>query len=330
MPPIDTKDDLRRFLLTALLFLYLAARILQLFAGRVPNLLIVVFHVVPPALFALLHGARTYGSRAILVFASLCVGVETLVESVGLRTGFPFGHYWFTGLMGPKVFDLPILIALAYMGMGYLSWVLAVVILDCRNQPLSGRKIVLLPLAASFVMTAWDFSMDAVWADVDHAWVWWDGGSYFGVPVSNFFGWFLTVYIFYQLFALYLSGRVTIPSPTSQWRLAILFYAASAAGNLLVVAPSSMGAVFVDPAGQRWAISGILWASRLVSIFLMMPLSLIAWVRASGPAESFAEPAPLSLPVGASFPWSLFLKSPCGTGTRKQPPGRAPGCSPDR
>ena len=40
--------------------------------------------------------------------------------------------------------------------MGYLSWVLAVVILDCQNEPLSGRKIVLLPLAASFVMTAWD------------------------------------------------------------------------------------------------------------------------------------------------------------------------------
>jgi hypothetical protein len=100
--------------------------------------------------------------------------------------------------MGPKLFDLPILLALAYVGMGYLSWVLAVVILDCQNEPLSGRKIVLLPLAASLVMTAWDFSMDAVWADVDHAWMWRDGGSYYGVPTSNFFGWFLTVYIFYQ------------------------------------------------------------------------------------------------------------------------------------
>jgi uncharacterized membrane protein len=279
----------------ALLFLFLVARILQLFAGRVPDLLIVTFHVIPAALFALIHGARIYGSRGILIFAALCLGVGSLFESISLRTGFPFGYYRFTDLMGPKLFDLPILLALAYLGMGYLSWVLAVVILDCQNEPLSGRKIVLLPLAASVVMTAWDFSMDAVWADIDHAWVWRDGGSYFGVPPSNFFGWFLTVYIFYQLFALYLRNRVTIPSRTSYWRLAVLFYASSAAGNLLVVAPSSLGGVFVDAAGRPWAISGILWASRLVSIFLMMPISLLAWIKASGPVEPVSKQVSLGI-----------------------------------
>ena len=110
-----------------------------------------------------------YGSRGILIFAALCLGIGTLFESLSLRTGFPFGYYRFTGLMGPKLFDLPILLALAYVGMGYLSWVLAVVVLDCQNEPLSGKKIVLLPLAASLVMTAWDISMDVVWADIDHA-----------------------------------------------------------------------------------------------------------------------------------------------------------------
>jgi uncharacterized membrane protein len=274
------KNEQRRLLLLALLFLFLVARILQLFAGKVPNLLIVTLHVIPPALFALVHGARIYGARGILFFAALCLGVGTLFESLSLRTGIPFGYYKFTALMGPKLFDLPVLLALAYVGMGYLSWVLAVVILDCQNKPLSGRKIFLLPLAASFVMTAWDLSMEAAWADIDHAWVWRDGGAYYGVPISNFFGWFLTVYIFYQLFALYLKTRVSVRSPASHWRLAIIFYAASAAGNLLVVAPSSIGDVFVDAAGKPWAISRILWASRLVSILLLMPLSLIAWLRA--------------------------------------------------
>jgi len=134
----------------------------------------------------------------------------------------------------------------------------------------------LLPLAASFVMTAWDFSMDPVWADIDHSWVWQDGGSYYGVPVSNFFGWFFTVF-FYQLFALYLRNRAT--SRTNHWRLAILFYAACAAGNLLVVAPLSLGSVFVDAAGKHWAIPGILGTSRLVSISLMMPLSADCLIR---------------------------------------------------
>ncbi|HEY6371555.1 MAG TPA: carotenoid biosynthesis protein [Candidatus Sulfotelmatobacter sp.] len=261
-----------------------------------PSLLIVIFHVIPPALFAVIHGARIYSSRGILVFATLCLGAGTLFESLSLRTGFPFGHYRFTDLMGPKLFDLPILLALAYLGMGYLSWVLGLVILECQNEPISGRKIVLLPLAASFIMTAWDLSMDPVWADIDHAWVWRDGGSYYGVPISNFFGWFLTVYAFYQLFALYLRNRVSIPSEASHWRLAILFYAASAAGNLLVIVPSPLDRVFVDTAGKRWLILDILWASRLVSVFLMMPLSLIAWVKAARPVEPPSKQVPLSVP----------------------------------
>lgn len=289
------KNEHYRFLLLTLLFFYLVGRVLQLFAGRVPSLLIVIFHVIPPALFAVIHGARIYHSRGILVFLTLCLGVGTLFESVSLRTGFPFGHYSFTDLMGPKLFDLPILLALAYVGMGYLSWVLGLAILGCQNETLSGKNIVLLPLAASFGMTAWDLSMDPVWADIDHAWVWRDGGSYYGVPISNFFGWFLTVYIFYQLFALYLRNRVTIPSQTGHWRVAILFYAVSAAGNLLVVAPAFLGGVFVDSAGKRWMIADILWASRLVSIFLMMPLSLIAWVRAARPVEPSSKQASLGV-----------------------------------
>src|SRR5437588_8563265 len=104
-----------RSLLPILLFLYLVARICQLFAGRIPDLLIVALHVIPPALFALIHGARTYGSRSVLVFTTLSLGVGTFFEIVSLRTGFPFGHYRFTDMMGPKLFDLPILLALAYV-----------------------------------------------------------------------------------------------------------------------------------------------------------------------------------------------------------------------
>lgn len=54
---------------------------------------------------------------------------------------FPFGHYRFTDLMGPKLLDLPILLPLTYVGMGYLSWVLDLIILGCQNGPLLGRKI---------------------------------------------------------------------------------------------------------------------------------------------------------------------------------------------
>ncbi|HEV2991373.1 MAG TPA: carotenoid biosynthesis protein [Candidatus Angelobacter sp.] len=278
---MQTNENQTRFLLMALLLLYLVSRVLQLFAGQVPNLLIVILHVIPAALFAAIHGGRTYRSRDAVVFIGLCLAVGCFFESVSLRTGFPFGHYRFTDLMGPKLLDLPIMLALAYVGMGYSSWILGLIIMQSQDQRLSGKNLVVVPLVASCIMTIWDFSMDPIWADIDHAWVWRDGGSFYGVPPGNFFGWFLTTYVFYQLFALYIRNRKTVPAPASHWRLAILLYALSAAGNLFVVAPASLGDVFVDATGKRWLISSILWACRLISVFVMLPLGLLAWVRAS-------------------------------------------------
>ncbi len=250
MPPLVERRSRSERVLVLLLIVYLAARILQLFAGKVPSLLIVALQVLPPAVFAFIHGRITYRLHGILVFMVLCLGTGTFFESLSLRTGFPFGHYFFTGLMGPKLLQLPVLLALAYVGMGYLSWVIALLIVRYQIKPLCGRRVVLLPLIASFIMVAWDLSTDPVWANIDHGWVWRDGGSYFGVPVSNFLGWYLTAYIFYQAFALYLRGREVLPAPLKHWRLPVLFYGASAAGNVLLAIPSATPAIVTDSFGR--------------------------------------------------------------------------------
>ena len=158
----DERELRIRYLLVLLILLYAVARIFQLYADRLPTLLVVAFHVLPPAVFAFVHGNKTYRLRGILVFMVLSLGSATLFESLSLRTGFPFGHYYFTGVMGPKVFQLPVLLALAYVAMGYLSWIVSLLILGYQDRPLQGRRIVLLPLIASFVMVAWDLSMDPV------------------------------------------------------------------------------------------------------------------------------------------------------------------------
>lgn len=289
MLPQETRKDESRYFLVGLLLLYVLGRFCQLFAGRIPNLLIVCLHVIPPALFAVIHGSRIYRLRVILVFVFLCLGVGASFEILSLHTGFPFGHYEFTGLMGPKIFGLPIFLALAYVGMGYLSWVVALGILKCPDHGVSGKMIVALPFVASLVMVAWDLSMDPVWANIDHAWIWRDGGAYFGVPLSNFFGWYLTVFVFYQIFTLYLRSRASIRPQVSHRRIAIVFYAASAAGNLLVAAPASMPKFIVDASGRSWTVSGILWASRLVSLFVMMPLGALAWRGTSAPSIDTAS-----------------------------------------
>jgi uncharacterized membrane protein len=274
----------RRFamlILSALILLYAAARVLQVFPGRVPMLAVVALHVLPVAVFALVHGAMAYRLRGILAFIALCLVVGNIFENVGVLTGFPFGHYYFTGLMGPKLFAVPILLGLAYVGMSYLSWTLARVILGDKSRPLAGSHVVALPLLASFLMVAWDFSQDPVWATILRAWVWRQGGAYFGVPVSNFVGWYLTVYVIFQLFALHLRDRAINPDPlpSGYWRLAIILYAISAAGNVLLVIPRPGPSVVVDPAGTQWRVSDITGACALVSIFTMGAFALLAWIR---------------------------------------------------
>lgn len=264
-----------------LIALYAAARFLQVFPGRVPMSAVVALHVFPPAIFALLHGAKYYGWRGVLTFVALMLVVGNVFENVGVRTGFPFGHYYFTDLMGPKLSVVPIMLGLADVGMAYLSWALAVLILGDMQEPLAGRRVFVLPVVAAFIMVSWDFSMDPIWATILRAWVWLQGGAYFGVPVSNFFGWYLTVYVIFQSFALYLHQwpPACRRLPLDYWREPLLFYVVSMAGNLLLAIPRPGPAMVADPTGALWRVSDITGSCALVTIFTMGIFALLAWIR---------------------------------------------------
>jgi len=268
-------------MLWALLLLYAAARVLQIFPDKVPMLAVVALHVLPPAVFAVIHGALFYRLRSIVTFVFLCLLVGNIFENLGVLTGFPFGHYYFTERMGPKLFAVPVFLGLAYVGMAYLSWTLARLILGGTRSFPAGSHMLTLPLLAAFIMVAWDLSQDPVWSTILHLWIWPRGGTYFGVPVTNFFGWCLTVYVFYQLFAFYLREHLVDhdPLPPGYWQVAVLFYAVSALGNVLLVIPQSGPLVVSDPTGVRWKVSDITGTCALISVFTMGAFALLAWVR---------------------------------------------------
>ncbi len=267
--------------LWVLLVMYAIARVLQVFPGGVALPVVVALHVGPPAVFALIHGAMLYRPRGILIFFAICLVIGNVFENVGVRTGFPFGHYYFTDLMGPKLFVVPIQLGVAYLGMAYLSWTLARVILGNMREVVAGTRIVTLPLIAAFIMVAWDFSQDPVWSTILHLWIWKEGGDYFGVPVTNFLGWYLTVYVFYQLFALYLRGRpISLgPLPSNNWNLAVLFYAASAVGNILPAIKQGRSSLVSDATGALWKVSDITGACAITSMFTMGAFAALAWAR---------------------------------------------------
>jgi uncharacterized membrane protein len=282
---ISVKSHGKGAVLWASLLLYVLARVCQVYADRLPSLLIVVLHVVPPAIFALVHGKILYRARGIAAFALLCLGIGGVSESLSLRTGFPFGNYFFTDVMGPKILQLPVLLVLAYLGIGYCSWVVSVLISRQVGKPISGVQLVMVPMLAAGVMLAWDLAMEADWATVDRAWIWIDGGRWYGVPLSNFLGWYLTAYLIFQSFALL---RRDVAEKGSHalgeqgrllWRMAVLVYLVCALGNLLIPLQPMAGPMVADATGKVWVTRDLLIANGAVSMLVMVPLAALAWVR---------------------------------------------------
>ena len=166
--------------------------------------------------------------------------------------------------------------------MAYVSWeMLARLILGGADASRTGYSLSALPLLASLIMVAWDLAQDPVWGTVLHGWVWLNGGRWFGVPLSNYFGWYLTVFAIYLVFALYLR-RVPAPAlPGNQAfnRLALLFYLFCAVGNVLQFFSPQVSTWAQDPTGKQWRIADITAASAMVSVLVMGSFVALAWIR---------------------------------------------------
>jgi putative membrane protein len=267
--------------LWGLVALYASVRFWPVITGKYPSFAVIALLIVIPAIFALFHGTVLHRRSGALAFILICWGIANVFENLSVATGFPFGRYYFTPIMGPKLFQIPILIGLAYIGMGYISWVLGRLILGGAATTLKGAQLVTVPLCAAFLMVAWNMSQDPVWSTVGHAWIWRDGGAYFGVPVSNFFGWYLLACTVYQAFALYLRGREPEPGPMPSgfWQTVLVFYLLFVLGGILPALAPGGSALVADEAGIVWRVGAITSSCALAAIFGMGPFAVLAWAR---------------------------------------------------
>jgi uncharacterized membrane protein len=107
-------------------------------------------------------------------------------------------------------------------------------------------------------MTAWDLVMDPVMVASGH-WVW-DGlnGAYHGIPLQNFWGWWLTVFTTFAVYML-ISSKAHPQNEKRFDRLAVLSYLVTALGIVILSLVSKSGEL------------------ALIGFFAMMP-----WVIAGG------------------------------------------------
>jgi carotene biosynthesis associated membrane protein len=182
-------------LIYALLTIY---SLISIFAGIPYHPFLTPLLTLLAFIFAILHSYQNLGWKQALLLLALTFGVSLLFESVGVATGWVYGPYYYTNKLGPKFLGLvPLLIPVAWFMMTYPSYVIARNIAPSIRQPWAWR----LSLAAlgAVIMTAWDLAMDPLMVAGGH-WVWEQGGAYFGVPLHNFAGWWLTIFITFWLF----------------------------------------------------------------------------------------------------------------------------------
>jgi hypothetical protein len=155
--------------------------------------------ILRPYVFAFLAiflaaSTRDLGWRRTTTFAGIVWPLAWLAEFSSIHTGFPFGLYSYTGeTIGQELFvaGVPFMDSLSFTFLAYASFCLARVVLPGIH---AGRAT--LAILTGFLMMALDVVIDplAVRGDrwfLGHIFDYAEPGLYFGVPLSNFAGWWL-------------------------------------------------------------------------------------------------------------------------------------------
>lgn len=137
-------------------------------------------------------------------------------EAIGVASGFPFGCYHYTATLYPHVLGVPVVMAAAWL-------VLFVYV----------RQMTRSCWVAAAWMTAIDLVIDPLAVNTLNYWAWENTGLYYGIPWTNFAGWF---FVSLTLFAL--ARKAAAPNPPAAWLglSVILFFTVIALGTGLFLA----------------------------------------------------------------------------------------------
>jgi len=165
-------------------------------------------------LASLADAGRVHGPRGALTLAVVAGGGGLIAEAVGVATGFPFGHYAYSGTLGPELLGVPVIVPMAWVMM---AWPALVV-----GRTLARRGPAVLVVAA-YALTAWDVFLDPQMVAAGH-WAWFDPTYALplipGIPLSNYAGWLLVSALMMVALAVLLPSTT---APVCSWPAAALY-----------------------------------------------------------------------------------------------------------
>ncbi|MCR9137368.1 MAG: carotenoid biosynthesis protein [Alphaproteobacteria bacterium] len=230
--------------------------------------------------FLFYHGSRAEGRHAVFTFVITIFLIGWSFETISIHTGFPFGHYHYTSVMGPFLGHVPVSVMPAYCVMGYISWATARVIVSRTRQDSGSIMRFGVPVVAAALMVMWDASMDPLRATVEARWVWRDGGPHFGVPLLNFAGWFMVTFLMFQAYALL---RDRLPKNERSAVISDNFWMAAPLMYLAFPVEYLLNPLVTAGAGQNVSVNGVLVPVKVVHTDIalltgatMVPVALLA------------------------------------------------------
>jgi len=136
-----------------------------------------IFILTAAILCAISQKTRT----ALLLLIAGLIGF--LSEIIGVITSFPYGGYEYTDKLGYKLFDVPLVLVCAW-----------IIVSSFALDLISFLKIkkIFFPFIFASITTYYDLLIDPLMSGPLGYWVWNnEPGGFYGVPLENFFGWFL-------------------------------------------------------------------------------------------------------------------------------------------
>ncbi|WP_104182320.1 carotenoid biosynthesis protein [Arthrobacter sp. B0490] len=236
---------------------------------------------------AVVQGPRRYGWKLFLAFFATCFVISNFWENLSIITGFPFGNYYYT--LMPQLFYVPVIVGVIYFGIGWVSWMTTNAVLDRADERLdlrtrAGRvNVIALPALSGAVMTMFDVGADSLISTVRSIWIWEDGGGVFGVPFTNYLGWWFVTWTFFQVFTLMLAARQTRrpARPARPLRQVshlqpVLTYAMFTVVSMTTFIAGGGPQTVVDPSGASWDTAALNETLMIIDIFSVVPVALFA------------------------------------------------------
>jgi putative membrane protein len=155
------------------------------------------------------HGARTGAAVLVLVAAT-----SVAFESVGLATGYPYGTYTYSDVLGPTLLGVPFLVPLAWLMMAWPSRVLAGLL---TRRVRERRRPAARVAVAAAVFAGWDVVLDPQLVQAGY-WTWAHPTPGLPgidtVPLTNLGGWLLAGVVLMTLLEVAV-GRTAVPGRPS-------------------------------------------------------------------------------------------------------------------